>query len=278
MDEQNNSGILHNPRVAQMAIALIAIATALLAVELAHSVYDFNHSPTDPQSMITVSGEGKSYASPDIATISFSVSEDAATVSAAQDSATKKTNASLAALKGFTIAEKDIQTSSYNVYPRYSTPQPCVYSSVSSMMPVPPCASTESKIIGYTVSQTVTVKVRNLDTVGDIVTALGKAGISNLYGPDFTVENPDAVQAEARALAIADAKAKAQILAKDLGVRIVKVTSYSEGGGYYPMYNMKSQAATGMGGAEDSARAPSPSMPTGQNQVTVNVSVTYEIR
>lgn len=271
MDEHNDSGILHSPRVAQVAIALLAVVTALFVVDLAHSIYDFNRAPNDQQSVITVSGEGKAYAAPDIATVSFSVSEDAATVTAAQESATKKTNASLDALKQFSIEDKDIQTSSYNVYPRYSAPQPCVYSSYM------PCAASESKIIGYTASQTVTVKVRNLDTVGDIVTALGKAGISNLSGPDFTVENPDAVQAEARALAIADAKAKAQILAKDLGVRIVKVASYSEGG-YYPMYSVKSEMATGMGGAAVDSRAPSPSMPVGQNQVTINVSVSYEIR
>lgn len=275
MNENNELGILHNPRVAQFAMALLAVATLLFAVQVVAEINNFNESPNAQQNVINVSGEGKVSAPPDIASVSFTVSEDATTASVAQDAAAKKTNAALAALKEQKIEDKDIQTSSYNVYPKYSQPQPCVYNAaVYSGVVIPPCAQGESKIIGYTASQTITVKIRNLDSVGTTVTALGKAGASNINGPSFTIDNPDAVQAEARTKAIKDARTQADALAKDLGVHIVRVVSYSEGGNRYYAPSMK---AVAMDSASGSA-VTTPSIPTGENDVVVDVSVTYEIR
>ncbi len=272
MDKNHEHGLFHNRAVTNLVVAFLCAATVLVIFQALSTLDNFGESPNGAQNVVTVSGEGKVSTAPDIATISFTVSEDASTVAAAQDAAAKKENAALAALKPFNLADKDIQTSSYNVYPKYSSSQPCVYNAVNGV--VIPCPPTESKIIGYTTSQTVTLKVRNLDDVGKIVTALGGAGISNLNGPNFTIENPDAVQAQARDKAIVDARAKAGDLAKALGVRLVRVVNYSENGGGYPvpMYGAKADAMTSSGAATV------PSIPTGENTVTVDVSVTYEIR
>lgn len=261
------SGVLRSPLVAKLAVAFLVAATALVALQALDTLANFGAPTLPPQNIITVSGEGKVWATPNLATLSFTVSEDAATATAAQDVAAKKINAALAVLKNLQIADKDIQTSSYNVYPRYSYPQPC-YGGM-------PCIynGNEQKIIGYTASQSVTVKVRNIDAVGNVVSAVGEAGISNVYGPNFTVENPDALQAQARTKAIADARAKAKALAKDLGVRIIRVVNYSEGGGY-PIFYGKGAAVSA-----DSAPAPTvPQVPAGENEIIVDVSVTYEIR
>ncbi len=271
-DMNSDTGLLNSPRVATLASAFLAVAIALLAVQIIATLHNIDESPNAAQNVITVSGEGKASATPNLATISFTVSEDATTASAAQDVAAKKTNAALAVLKDQKIADKDIQTSSYNVSPRYSYPQPCVYNSSGMMPPCP--AGGESKIIGYTASQTVTVKIRNLDSVGVTVSALGGAGISNLYGPNFTIENPDALQAKARAEAIADARTKANELARELGVRVVHVVNYSEGGGSYPGPYYKAETLS----ADSGPARPVPQIPTGENEVTVDVSVTYEIR
>jgi len=272
MNDLNQDGILQSRKVANVAIALMVVAMAYLAVQ---SLAVLQNPPNATQNVITVSGEGKASAAPDLATISFTVSEDADTASSSQDAAAKKVNAALAALKNLQIDDKDIQTSSYNVYPRYSQNQPCIYNGPiisGAGAAYPPCPPTESKVIGYTASQTVTVKLHDVNSVGTVVTALGQAGISNLNGPDFSVENPDAVQSEARKDAIDQAHAKAEELAKELGVRLVRVVNYSEGGGYYPGPMMEaSGAATGKA-------ATVPSIPTGQNEVTLDVTVTYEIR
>jgi hypothetical protein len=102
---------------------------------------------------------------------------------------------------------------------------------------------------------------------------LGTTGVSNLSGPNFSLDNPDAVQAQARKLAIDDAKAKAEVLAQDLGVSLGKVTSFSEGGNYAVpmMYNSMAGGAT--------AKAPAPAViPAGVNTITSDVTITYEIR
>jgi len=129
--------------------------------------------------------------------------------------------------------------------------------------------------VGYTVSQTVEIKVRDTANAGSALSALGNAGVSNLSGPSFSVDDPEALRAEARAEAIADAKEKAHTLSKDLGVRLSRVTGYWENGGGYPIqYN---ERAYGLGG-DASASAPVPELPVGENEVVVSVSVTYEIR
>jgi uncharacterized protein YggE len=268
-----NKGVLESPWVGKLAVVFLVLASLFMIGKAANALINFDAISEAPQNVITVSGEGKVSASPNLATISFAVSEDATTASDAQDAAAKKTNAALAVLKDLGIADKDIKTSSYNVYPRYSQSQPCVYYQGANGM-MPPCPATEQKIIGYTASQTVDVKVRNLDTTGTVLSKLGSAGVSNIYGPNLTVENPDALQAQARADAIQKARAQANQLASQLGVRIVRLVNYSEGGGAYPMYYKTADAASGRGGME----ATPPSIPTGENDITVNVTITYEIR
>ena len=113
--------------------------------------------------------------------------------------------------------------------------------------------------------------MRDTDTVGVILQGLGDAGVQNVYGPNFSVDDPDKAKSEAREEAIAKAKAKAGELAQALGVRLVRVSSFWENSGG-PIYY-----ATGMGGAEK-ADTPAPSVPTGENEITIQVSITYEIR
>ena len=274
-DTNYQGGLLNSPRVAKYAALFLIFGVAFLAVEILATLHNLDYSPNATPSVITVSGEGKVSAPPTLATIYFTVSEDAATATQAQDAAAKNINAALAVLKKMNIADKDIQTSSYNVYPKYSYSQPCpMYAPAGGAYP--PCVynGSEQKIIGYTASQSVTVKIRNKDIVGQTLSNLGEAGVSNISGPNFTIENPDALQTQARTKAIADARAKATELARELGVRIVRVASYSEGGGGYPMYYKAD--AMGMGGATTASTPPT--VPSGESEITVDVSVTYEIR
>lgn len=270
MNNENQSGmskkgILENPTVGKLAAVFLLVATVFMFAKAVNAIVNFDTIAQPPSNVITVNGEGKVSSVPDIATVTFTVSEDADTATHAQDGATKKVNVSLAVLKDLKIAEKDIKTSSYNVSPRYSYQSPCYNY---------PCPyNGEQKIIGFTASQTVEVKIRDIDVTGKVLTSLGDAGVTNLYGPNFTVENPDALKAEARKEAIVKARAQAEQLAKDLGVRLVRVVNFNEGG-YYPMY-AKADMGLGMGGAPEAAN---PSIPAGENEIVVNVSVTYEIR
>lgn len=136
--------------------------------------------------------------------------------------------------------------------------------------------SSNPKIVGYDVSQTVEVKVRDTAKAGDTLAALGTIGVQNISGPNFMVDDEDAAKAEARGKAIEEARTKAKLLAKQLGVRLGKVVSYSENGAGYPQPMMYSAVAKG--GMMDASRESAPTLPTGENKTSVTVSVTYEIR
>ena len=136
------------------------------------------------------------------------------------------------------------------------------------------CRPGSQTLRGYQVTQTLEVKVRDTNKAGELLSGVGSKGASQVSSLSFTTDNPDAIQAEARTKAIADAKSKADELAKELGVSIVRVVGFNENGNY-PIYYAKTMSA-GMGAADSAA--PAPELPVGQNKITSNVSVTYEIR
>jgi uncharacterized protein len=224
-------------------------------------------NPNPVYNAITVSGEGEAVGVPDIASFTFSVSQDSSTVSAAQEGVTKKMDTIIADLKSLGIEERDIKTSDYSVYPKYTYVQsPC------SPTSCPPSRQVQN---GYTANHSVTVKVRKTEDAGEALAAAGNAGATNLSSVSFTVDDPDALLDEARAEAIADAKRKAEMLAEELDVRLVRVMGYSDnmGGGPMPYYREVSVSNAGM-----DMQAKAPTLPTGENKVNLTVSVTYEIR
>ncbi|HTK33329.1 MAG TPA: SIMPL domain-containing protein [Candidatus Paceibacterota bacterium] len=221
---------------------------------------------------ISVTGTGDTYAVPDVATFSFGVTQTSKTVSDAQTKATDKINAALKAVRDGGVEDKDIQTTNYSINPHYEYQNAICPAKTDGTVAY--CPPGKSVLTGYDVSQTITVKVRNLDKAGALFASIGSLQVENINGLSFSVDKPDAIQAEARAKAIADAKSKADQLASQLGVRLVRVISFSEDNGAYyrPM-------AYGMGGdVAVSTKSAAPEIPTGQQKVTSTVSITYEIQ
>lgn len=257
-------------------VVLVLIMLSLFLLGEALSVFKsmrFIGSGVTATNTITVSGEGEVFSVPDVATFSVSVIEKAKDVETAQTAATKKSNAIVDYLKKQGIEDKDVQTTDYSVNPQYEYQQASCPASSSDVVYCPPG---KSVLTGYEVSQTLTVKVRDTDKAGNLLSGVGSLGASSVSGLSFTVADEDLIQAQARDKAITDAKNKAEALAKSLGVRIVRIVGFNENGNY-PVYYAKaemSMAADGRGGAT----APSPAIPVGQNKITSNVSVTYEIR
>ena len=246
------------------AIAVAVLVALFMAVKVAAEVKSFRYigGGVTATNTITISGEGEVFAVPDIATISFSVRHEGKTVAEAQRTVTTKIDAALKYLTGAGIEEKDIRTASYNASPLYTYD----YTQIPSRQRI---------FQGYEVSQMIEVKVRDTDKVGDILDGIAKAGVTDISGPNFEIDDEEALQVEAREKAIENAKEKAEILAEDLGVRLVRVVSFSESGNYpvfYKGYDMLQ--AEGRGGATNAA----PSVPTGENRILSNVSITYEIR
>lgn len=217
-------------------------------------------------STISFSGNSEVFAAPDIAMVNVTVREEGKDVKTAQDKATAKEKAVLDFLTEQKIDKKDIKTESYNSYPKYDYGTACygMY-----------CPDRTPKIIGYEVSEYISVKVRDLDKAGTLVQGIGALGVAEFSGPTFSIENEDELKAQARKMAIDEAKAKAESLAEDLGVRLVRIVSFNEGD--YPglMYNFAREEK-----AMDSSAvaAPSPELPMGENKIISNVTITYEIR
>lgn len=228
---------------------------------------------------ISVTGHGQVLAVPDIATFTFSVVSDKTTVADAQADATTIANAVTGYLVAQGVSKDDIQTTDYSVEPTYEyqtgvCPQPEVLNSDGSASSAVYCPSGKQVLTGYEVNQTDTVKVRDTSKAGGLLVGVGTNGATNVSGLTFTFDNPETVQSQARQMAITDAQQKAQTLAKQLGVSLVRVTSFSENqGGTNPQPVVYAMAA----GATASP-ASSPEISTGQNEVTDDVTVTYEIR
>ena len=176
-----------------------------------------------PTNVISVSGYGEAFGAADIATFSFSVVSEKSTVAAAQTDATNKINAITKYIKDAGVAEKDIQTTDYSVYPQYEYNQIVCVSY--------PCPSGRQVLKGYQVRQTTTIKVRDLAKAGELLTGVGGKGATEMSGLQFTFDDPNKLQNDARGKAISDAKAKADQLAKQLGVSLVRVVSFNENGG-----------------------------------------------
>ncbi len=257
--------VLASRPVRLAAAAALSVLALFLLVKTFDALSRFGHGDNPPLNTITVSGEGQSLATPDIARISFTVQETAASVALAQAAATTRTNDTLTAVKALGIDEKDVKTEGYSVYPQYQN---------SSCAPGVMCMQNGSpKISGYQVSQSVSIKVRDTAKAGDVLQKLGTLGVQNISGPEFSVDDPSLTAAEARGKAITDARSKAQVLAKQLGVKLGTVVNFSESGNSpYPMYSNVSKGA-----AMDSA-AVAPSLPVGQDETKITVQITYEIR
>jgi uncharacterized protein YggE len=253
--------------VARTAAAALAILALFLLVKTFDAWELMGQGDNPMVNTITVTGTGTSSATPDIATITFTVQEQASAVQAAQDAATKRTNDAIAAMGDFGVQDKDVKTLGYSVSPQYAETTVACAPGMYCPRPV-----SSNKITGYQVTQTVRVTVRDTDRAGDVLQKLGGLGVQNISGPDFMVDDDNGVLNEARAEAIENAQDKAKELAKELGVHLGDVVSYYDQGNSYPMSYAKG------GVAMDAAVAPAPNLPVGTDERTVTVQVTYRIK
>ena len=260
-----------------LKIALIAF---LVAVAVGYLID--RRDENKQEKTISFSGHGEVTAVPDIANVYFTISQDAKTVKDAQTLVAGIEKKSLDFLKTNNVLDKDIQTANASFYPKYEYSQavcpPIPMGMGTAGVTVNPsspyyCPPSKQIITGYTASESVTVKVRNTDDVGKIMQGLGILGVTDLSGPNFSIDNEDALKAQARKKAIDDAKAKAEVLAKDLGVRLGKITSFSESGNYpMPMYATKAMDSSVSNGSAPAV------IPTGVNTISSDVTITYELK
>lgn len=237
-------------------IVSVAAVVAVLATALAGSMaLAAAPQPADAASgrSVSVNGSAQVTLKPDIAYVSFGTLTQNADATAARDANNKLMAKVVDALKAQGIdADKDVKTTNYSVNPRYDT--------------------NGTKIIGYEINNSIQVKVRDLNKLGAVMDAAVAAGANLAGGLYFDVENREDAYNQALEQAVADARARAETLAKSAGAALGAVTSASENGGYTPpgpIYYARDAAMDGAGSVPVSS---------GTLTVSASVSVTFELQ
>ncbi|WP_333815073.1 SIMPL domain-containing protein [Tabrizicola sp.] len=227
-------------RVLSALILSTALALPLATTALAD---DFNRS-------ISVTGTGTVEAAPDMATLMIGVTTQGKTAAEALAENSKATEAVIARLTASGVAARDMQTSNLSINPNWT--------GYDSSTPT---------ISGYVASNMLTVRVRALDSTGAVLDAAVADGANTLNGMTFGLADPEPAYKDARKEAVADARAKAELLATAAGVKLGKILSISDAGAMTdpaPMYR-------------DAVSASAAPVVGGELGLVANVSVTWEI-
>ncbi len=232
----------------------LAVWTVAKSVEIERML---NYPPAGvSEHAITLSATGKTTASPDTAEIELSVLTEGRTPQEVQRENTGKMNAIVEFVKASKVDPKDVKTATYSLYPKYEY------------------LKGQSNIAGYTLTQSLRIKLRDLAQVGAILEGATVRGANQVGDVRFIVDDPEKFKEEARKEAFGKVDAKAQEFSRLAGVKLGRVVSFSESGGDMPppVYYGKAEAF-GLGGAG----AP-PQIESGSQDITVTVTATYRIK
>lgn len=256
-----------NDRIKNLLGLSIVITVLVFAYAVASYVRSYGRSiqPGTFRSF-AVSAEGKIVAVPDVAQFTFSViTQGKIDIAKLQKENTEKVNKAIEFVKSNGVDDKDIKTQNYNLEPRYQH-----FSCPEDGGKCPP-----PEIVGYSIHQTVLVKIRDFTKIGPLLSGVIENGANSVSQLSFTIDDPTEVQNKARAEAIEKAKQKAKAIAKAGDFRVGRLLSIEEGGFYPPPYY-------GYGGESISALSvekalPAPRIEPGSQDITVNVTLRYEI-
>jgi len=213
--------------------------------------------------LLALTAEGRVTRAPDVATFSAGVVSQGKTASEALAANATDMTRVIAALKRAGVADKDIQTSNLSLSPVYQPQRTLPDGTVEPAQP---------RIVGYQANNSVAVRQRKLGELGKVIDALVSAGANQVNGPGFEVDDPEPAQDEARIAAMKKVRARAELYARAAGLRVGRILSISESGGWSPpqpaMYRMA---------AMDAAPAPSSPVQAGELQLSVSVSVQFEL-
>jgi uncharacterized protein YggE len=238
------------PLLSPLVLAIALASGAAMPVH-AQAVAPGYAIPADG-TLLNVAAQAESKRVPDVATISAGVVTQAADANAAMRANAGQMDKVMAAIRAAGIAERDIQTAGISVQPqyRYAENQPPV-------------------ITGYQASNTVNLKVRDIGKLGKVLDALVANGANQVNGPTFEVDQPEPAYDEARIAALHKAQARAETYAKAMGLRVRRIVSVSEGGGFQPPIPMMAMRAQSM--AKDTAVSP------GETTLSVSLDVVFEL-
>ena len=248
---------MHKHALPRLRLPVLALAAALglgLATDVAaQATMPVTVLPGDG-TLLSVSAQAEAKRVPDIAMLSAGVVTQATEADAAMRANAAQMEKVMAAIRAAGIAARDVQTAGVNVHPQYDYRE-----------------GSTPKITGYQATNTVNVTVRDIGELGDVLDALVASGANQVHGPSFDIDDKDAVYDEARRAALEKARARAEMYAQALGMRVRRIASISEGGGFGPPRPMM----MAMDAAQES-RASTPISP-GESMLTVNLDIVFEL-
>jgi len=260
-----NSSIMKNMNQSIRNTLNVALIITALSVAYGVASYASTYSQTTSLSArsFSVEGEGSVAAVPDIAEFTFGVlTEGGSDLTALQNENAMKINSVIDFLKANGVDKEDIKTQNLNINPRYQ------YSNCFEGRNVCP----PPEIVGYTINQSVRVKVRDLNNVGDLFAGVVDNGANTASNLRFTIDDATEFENEARAEAIAEAERKAKSTAKAAGVSLGKLLSIDE-------FDNQPTPYYGIGGAlESRADSIAPSIEPGTEEISIRVLLRYEIK
>lgn len=277
--------------VATLILVFVALALVTKTVLLYKQVNRFGLSDNYPQT-ISVTGKAEEFVKPDTLMFTITVNEEGKDVVSASKKVDLKIAKAMEVLKANGVDEKNVKTISRDVLDVYGTKtEVCATPAVNSKMmmnttmmapqivPVAvPCTNTSSSVTGTTVTQTLEVKIPDIDKDVDgakrdkLITELGTAGLKTGQ-ISFTVYDIEPVKARVRAEAIKKAKADAKVLSKSLGVRLGQIQSFSDNAVYNPYLSARDTMM-----AEKMVAGTAAQLPAGEQKVTSDVSISYLIK
>jgi hypothetical protein len=233
-------------------VILSAAAVSIVSVTMALKVNN--------QDRFSITGSGTVYAKADIANIEVGLkTATKKTAAEATAESTDKMNKITAELIKLNIADKDIKTSNYTLSPVYN------WTNVKGQ-----------ELVGYEVAQTLTLKIRDLNKIGDVIAKTTEQGANQVGNISFTIDDEFALKNQAREMAITKAKEKAMLIASQSGMKLGKVTSVYENADPVISPVMYSNAKLDM--AANESAITTPNIQTGQNEIKVDVTLTYEVK
>lgn len=250
----------------------LAATVALFAASYAAVSYVGSYAKSiEPSTFrsFAVSGEGKAVAVPDVAQFIFSViTQGGKNVADLQKENTEKVNKVIDFMKKNGVDSKDIKTEGYSLEPRYQ-----YFNCAGEGRACPP-----PEIVGYTVTQTVSVKARDFNKTGDLLSGAVGSGANSVSSLNFTVDDPTSLQNQAREEAIKKAKEKARDIARAGGFRVGRLLSIDEGGFPPPIpFGRFESLALDKGGSGGAEPLPAPTVEPGSQEVRITVTLRYEI-
>lgn len=288
--KQNFTDLIQSSNLRKNLFTLILVFIALFLIVKTVLTYKeaVNYKNPNNVSYITVTGKSEIYVKPDTLTFNININEEGKDNAEVTKKVAEKEKKAIEILKANGIKEENIKLQGYSTQDKYETvTAPCAYPSLSvdvkiQPMIARPCESTNSKIVGQTITETMEVKIRDIDKNANgeartkIITELSAQNIK-ADGFSFVVYDVDAIRKQMREKAIENARLDAKKLVKELGVRLDQLTSFSDNGNY-PMYSASSDAMMSSKTMSGYQAPSAPELTPGQQKIVSDVSLTYSIR